>query len=97
MKPLSPVDWQSRIPQVRERQRQVVLLRRFCALQIMLDCVERVCLYWRDIRSCLEYEARQPGNGNATVPSLSKGLEDVTSVNTGVNRKVFHGNLRTAA
>jgi hypothetical protein len=38
------------------------------------------------IRSCLEnFGARQPGDGDATVPSLSEGSEDVTSVSTEVN------------
>ena len=39
-----------------------------------------------DIRSCFEdFGARQPSDGDATVPSLSQGLEDVISASAEVN------------
>jgi hypothetical protein len=42
-----------------------------------------------DIRSCSEdFGARQPGDGDAAVPSLSQGLEDVIPASAEVNSDI---------
>jgi hypothetical protein len=57
---------------------------KMCLIALTTSLINRL-----DIRSCREnFGARQPGYGDATVPSLSQGLEDVISASVEVSNDI---------